>query len=292
MPTDLTIVVPAYNEHPNLERLLEGWLAYCREHDLRLVIVNDGSQDGTHEFLARAARGQDRFSVITHRLNAGYGAALKSGLAHASTEMVATMDADGQHDMADILRLRQGMLDEDADLVIAARSSGGTSLYRKIGKFLIRSLAKLLLPNLNVTDLNSGMKLFRTTTVQRYLSLCPDGMAFSDIVTLIFFKRRHKVVEKEIVVAERLHGNSTINTATAFDTVWKILVIVMMFNPIRLFLPVSLGCFVGGLAWAIQFLVTDEGFPIASAILLISGVIFLALGLIAEQLSLLLNRDL
>lgn len=292
MSADLTIVVPAYNEHPNLTLLLPGWLSFCRDHDLKLVIVDDGSHDGTRELLAAAATEHPELAVITHRLNAGYGAALKSGLAHASTALVATMDADGQHDMADIMRLRQDLLAGEADLVIAARTTSGTSLYRKLGKFLIRQLAKSLLPNLTVTDLNSGMKLFRTREVQRYLSVCPDGMAFSDIVTLIFFKRRHKVLEHKIVVNERMHGSSTISTSTAFDTAWKILVIVMMFNPMRLFLPVSLAALVSGLAWALQFLVTDQGFPTASAILVISGVIFLALGLIAEQLSLLLIRDL
>lgn len=292
MSSDLTVVVPAYNEHDNLKHLLEGWLRCCSENGLKLIVVNDGSTDGTRALLTEFAARHPELSVVTHSVNAGYGGALKSGLASADTELVATMDADGQHDIEDILRLRCAMLDQEADLLIASRTNRGTSLYRRFGKLLIRWLAKLLLPHLTVTDLNSGMKLFRTRIVQRYLSVCPDGMAFSDIVTLIFFKRRHKVVEHAIAVNERLHGVSTISTATAFDTVWKILVIVMMFNPIRLFLPLSLGSIMIGLAWAIRFIAINEGFPVASAILLISGVIFLALGLIAEQLALLLNRNL
>ena len=148
-----------------------------------------------------------------------------------------TMDADGQHDLGDIDSLFRFALEKDADLVVGKRSKGiHSGLYRNIGKWLIRRFATLLMP-IHISDLNSGFKLYRTGLVQRYLSICPDSMAFSDVITLIFIKKRHLVLECPISINQRATGKSTITTFTAIQTIMEIINIAMLFNPLRIFLP-------------------------------------------------------
>jgi len=92
----LTIIIPAYNEAANLVVILPSLLEFCRQQECKLIIVNDGSTDNTKEILD-AHQGTTFFSAIHHKLNKGYGAAIKSGIRASDTDYVITIDADGQH---------------------------------------------------------------------------------------------------------------------------------------------------------------------------------------------------
>ena len=250
----LTIVIPAYNEADSLPATLPLVLAFCKEHRAKLIVVNDGSKDATREVLARFSD-EPRLQVIHHKLNRGYGGALKSGLAAVDTDLAVTFDADGQHKLEDIDRMLDILQKEDADMVIGCRvQNGKKNWYRETGKWLIRRIAALMMP-MPLQDLNSGFKLYRTDLVQQYLHLCPNSMAFSDVIALIFLDQRNKVIELPIEVLPRLSGDSSINTKTAFETVLEILNLVMLLNPLRIFLTVSIICFVVGFGWGIPFVV-------------------------------------
>ncbi len=90
---------------------------------------------------------------------------------------------------------------------------------------------------LPIEDLNSGLKLYKTGLVKLYLPLCPNGMSFSDILTLLFINQRNKVIELPIQIRSRQDGKSTISVLTAFETLMSILNISMMFNPCASFCP-------------------------------------------------------
>ncbi len=232
-------------------------------------------------------------TVLTHKVNRGYGGALRTGLASAKTPYVLTMDADGQHRVADIETLLSVREDTDADLVIGSRKDETASFsdaYRTMGKSIIRSVAKLLM-EVPVQDLNSGMKLYITEFGQKYLPLCPDSMAFSEVMTLIFLQKKHLVVETPIETKVRLTGESTINTMTAFNTVIQIINIVMFFNPLRIFLPVGLITILVGMLWALPFLLSGKGLSTAALLFITTGMISIMLGLIAEQLAQLRKKD-
>jgi hypothetical protein len=110
----------------------------------------------------------------------------------------------------DLDKLLAFSLEKDADLVVGDRGRQASSgLYRNIGKWMIRRLAALLMP-IHISDINSGFKLYRTELVRRYLSLCPDSMAFSDVIALVFIKKRHLVLEHPITIKKRASGKSTI----------------------------------------------------------------------------------
>lgn len=289
---DLTIVIPAYNEEQALASFLPMLLDYCRKTGCQLIIVNDGSKDGTKELLNRYAE-PAFFNPIHHKVNRGYGGAIKSGINATKTSLVITIDADGQHRLEDVTALYDALLRNDADMVIGRRKKHKESLYRKTGKALIRFIAGLLMP-ISIHDLNSGMKIYVTSLVKNYMHLCPDNMALSDIITLIFINQRHLVLEHPITVVPRTSGTSTISIKTAFDTVLEIVHVVTMFDPMRLFFPPALFFLLFSAVWGIPILLRGEGVSVGTLFLFVTGLIFFFLGLLAEQLALIrknLNRS-
>ena len=110
-------------------------------------------------------------------------------------------------------------------------------------------------------------------------------MAFSDIITLVFIHRRDLVLETEIKVRPRSEGVSTINTTTALETVFQILNIVALFNPGRIFFPLGVGFVLFGLVWGMPFILRNEGVSVGTMLLLVFGLVFFLVGLIAEQVA-------
>jgi glycosyltransferase involved in cell wall biosynthesis len=281
---DLTIVIPAYNEEQALASFLPELIEYCRKNGCRLIIVNDGSKDGTKALLNQYAD-PTFFTPIHHKVNRGYGGAIKSGIEATTTPLVITIDADGQHRLEDVSALYTALKENDADMVIGRRKKHKESLYRKTGKALIRLIAGLLMP-IPIHDLNSGMKIYVTDLAREYMQLCPDNMALSDIITLIFLNQRHLVLEQAITVVPRTTGTSTINIKTAFDTVLEIVHVATMFDPMRLFFPPAVFFLLFSAVWGIPILLRGEGVSVGTLFLFVTGLIFFFLGLLAEQLAL------
>ncbi len=283
-PMGLTLVIPCYNEEESVPVVMPRIIEHARARGYHIVVVDDGSKDGT----AAALRAFDdvlHLRVVRHKVNRGYGAAIKTGMRLAETGYAITIDADGQHRLEDVDALYDLVQKTDADLIVGSRRGlRSASRFRGLGKVLIRFLARRLMP-LHIHDLNSGMKLYRTELVQEYLHLCPDGMAFSDIITLIFINQKHLVTEHPIVVHERIAGTSTIGVQTAFQTILEIVNIIMFFNPLRLFLPVSLVFFVLGVVWGIPFILNHEGVSVGASLLILISMFMVFLGLLAEQLA-------
>ena len=282
---ELTIIIPAYNEAENLNTILHPLIELCNQKNWKIIIVNDGSTDNTKEIL-KSFQALDNFTVIHHKLNKGYGAAIKSGIIACETEYVITIDADGQHRIGDIERLLNCMNVNDADMVVGSRKGLKSASYsRSIVKSFIRMVAKMLM-NVPIYDLNSGMKLYRTELARKYLFLAPDTMSYSDIITLIFINNRHLVLETPIITNGRNKGKSTIGIDTAFHTIMEVINIVILFNPMKIFLPLSIIAFLIGLINGIPILLNGQGVTSGSALGITAGIIFFLLGLIAEHLSL------
>lgn len=282
--SSLTIVIPCYNEEGSLKKFLPSVIDLACENNWKIIVVNDGSTDSSKSILLEMNGMHSNLEVITHNINKGYGAALKSGISNSLTEFTATMDADGQHFPEDIEALMAIRNESNADMVIGSREAGAGGAYRSFGKWIIRNLSTAL-ARTNIYDINSGMKLFRTATAKDMLSICPDTMAFSDIIAISFAFQKNLVIEHPIRIRERLSGKSTIGINTAIETVHEILNIVMLFNPIRIFLPIAVIMFVFGLLWGIPIMIAGRGVSVGAALLMLMGLIIFLLGLIAEQLS-------
>ena len=280
----LTVVVPVYNEAESLPSFAPLAIDYCQARGWDIIFVNDGSTDHTKNILDElAAKSSAR--IMHHKVNRGYGGALKTGIQHVTTPFLVTIDGDGQHLLDDVKSVFQFALKGDADMVVGKRERQDMSTsYRILGKFLIRSFTKILMP-LPVTDLNSGFKLYRSEPAKRYITVCPDSMAFSDVITLVFLNERNLVLEYPIHVLPRQSGRSTITTFTAFETVIQVLNIALMFNPLRVFLPISIFCILAGLGWGIPIVLLGRGVSVGAMLAIVTGLLFFVLGLLASQLS-------
>jgi glycosyltransferase involved in cell wall biosynthesis len=281
---ELTVVVPVYNEAAALPHFLPDLIKACTVNNWQVIFVDDGSNDGSAQILSNLEK-KPLTKVLHHKLNRGYGGALKTGLSAVTTRYVLTIDADGQHDVADIPLLLEFARQTNADMVIGTRDNlRHASPYRELGKWIIRLFTSILVP-LPIRDLNSGFKLYQTKLVQQFLSLCPDSMAFSDVITLLFLNQRHLVLEHPIHIQQRSSGASSISTHTAFQTVIEILSLVTLVNPLRIFLPLSILCISVGLLWGIPIMLAGRGVSVGSMLAIVLGALFFFLGLIANQLS-------
>ena len=282
--SQLTIIIPAYNEAASLPQLIHELLPFAQLKNFKVIIVNDGSKDDTRAVLERSTTLSENISIINHKVNRGYGGALKSGINKARTQYCITIDADGQHSLSDIDRLLNTITETNADLVIGSRKGNSESgYYREFGKTILRWVAKLLMP-LKIYDINSGIKIYDTKLAQKYIQICPDSMAFSDVITLTFVYQRNLVLEIPVKINQRKAGKSTIGMRTAFETLIEIINIVVLFNPMRIFLPLSFIFILASIIWEIPIFLSGQGVSIGALLGFMTGIIFFLLGLIAEQL--------
>ncbi len=281
--SSLTIVIPCYNEEENIPVFFPELLNFAKEHDFKVIVVNDGSKDATAQELQKFSS-EECLQVLTHKCNRGYGGAIKSGLHAVKTEYAITIDSDGQHRLDDVLACLEKIRKSNADMVVGSRLNNESGGYRTLGKWLIRSFAASLL-KLPVKDLNSGMKCYRMSETVEYIDLCPDTMAYSDCILLLLVNDHKLVMEVPIEIIPRQAGKSTIGTKTAIITLAEILNLAVLLRPMTTFFRLSLMFLLMGLGWGIFTYIRSLTVTSMSVMLIMLGVLSLMLGLLCEQLS-------
>ena len=282
----LTVVVPVYNEAATIEKVIEDLLSAAVQFHWEVIIVDDGSTDETSKILATLASRQtkvpSRLHVIHHSRNRGYGAALKSGIRLAKAARVASMDADGQHQALQLVDLSDRF--GENDMVVGQRMKILHSpLWRIPGKIVLGAMATLLLRR-RIPDLNSGLRIFRTDLIRRYLHLCPDGFSFSTTSTLVLLDRGYDVHFVPIEIKSRI-GKSAVSLTTGFGAALLIIRLAMLLAPLRLFLPVGIVSSVLGMFWAIPYLIAGRGLTTAALLLIVNGLLIVLFGLLADQIA-------
>lgn len=238
---DLAIVIPAFNEQGavarTIERLRDGFAASPRSH--RILVVDDGSTDGT----AEAAHGA-RAEVLRLPANRGYGAALKAGIAATSSEFVGIIDADGTYPPGDMPLLLE--LAADADMVVGARDPRDQSIpiIRRPAKWFVGRLAEYLAQR-RIPDINSGLRVMRRSVLVSFLDILPDGFSFTTTTTLAMLCTGHRVVNQP-VRCERRVGTSKIRPTHFASFLMLVLRTIVLFNPLRVFLPLGGALFLIG----------------------------------------------
>lgn len=279
----LSIILPAKNEAQGLRRLLPA----LRQHypDAELVVVNDGSTDETV-----AVCSQHKVIVASHPYSIGNGAAVKTGARAATGEVLVFMDADGQHDPADIQSMLQKM-EEGYDMVVGARRRGTHAGFRRaLGNRMYNRFASWM-TGFNIEDLTSGFRVARADRFKRFLYLLPNGFSYPTTITMAFFRSAFPVAYVPINAGTR-EGKSKMNLIK--DGI-RFLIIIMkigaLFSPMRLFLPVSAILGVTGLCYYLYTFVTAHRFTNMSALLLTSALIVFLIGIVSEQISSLHYRN-
>jgi glycosyltransferase involved in cell wall biosynthesis len=273
----LTIVIPAFNEAQAIGSVIDRLQTSCADFVQEIIVVDDGSRDRTAHVAEKAGA-----YVIRHKQNKGYGASLKTGIRHAQTEFILTMDADGQHRVEDVSGLWE--LAETSDMVVGQRTSLIHSpLWRMPGKWLLWSMANYLTGR-RIPDLNSGLRLIRRDVALRYLHLCPSGFSFSTTITMALLSRSYSVTYVPIQVEKRV-GKSTVSITTGLDTIILILRVASLFNPLRIFVPSSLLIGLTGLVWGIPFALAGRGVSVGAMLAIVTAILLFGLGLLCDQIS-------
>ncbi|MEZ5978335.1 MAG: glycosyltransferase family 2 protein [Planctomycetota bacterium] len=242
-PTDrltasgVTVVVPAFNESEGIEGVVDRLSNLDVGVPLEVLVVDDGSTDGTSVKLDALKARYPALRVLHHGTNRGYGAALKSGFASARHRVVMITDADGTYPEDRIPDLL-ARIDDGAEMVVGARRGADVNipLVRRPAKAILRQLASFL-AGTPIPDLNSGLRAFRRELVLRYRPILPDGFSFTTTITLASLTNGHRVDYVDISYAHR-EGRSKIRPIR--DTLgFTALIIrtVMYFNPLKVFYP-------------------------------------------------------
>jgi glycosyltransferase involved in cell wall biosynthesis len=231
---DLAVVIPAFNEEggigPTIGRVREALARTTCSFEI--VVVDDGSTDGTG---LQAQQWADR--VIRLPQNRGYGAALKAGILASAGELVVIIDADGTYPAGAIPLLLERAA--DADMVVGARAPSDRSIptVRRPAKWFLSRLASYLAGQ-RIPDLNSGLRVIRRAGLMRFLHILPAGFSFTTTITLAMLCNGYRVIYEPIECAARV-GTSKLRAKEFTSFVMLVLRTVVLFNPLKVFLPVG-----------------------------------------------------
>ncbi|MBS0570859.1 MAG: glycosyltransferase family 2 protein, partial [Proteobacteria bacterium] len=236
----ISIVLPAKNEAAALENLLPSLRA--AQPNAEILVVDDGSSDATGEVCARHA-----VSVLRQPYSIGNGAAIKRGARAARGDTLVFMDADGQHDPADVARL-VARLDAGFDMVVGARDrSGQAGVGRGLANGFYNWLASRMTGHA-VADLTSGFRAARADKFREFLHLLPNGFSYPTTSTMAFFRSAYAVDYVPIKAARRVGKSHIRPLRDGLRFLLIIFKIATLYSPLKLFVPASALFFALGLA--------------------------------------------
>ena len=202
VPVKLTIVIPVYNEKNTLSTLLTRVEAV--DYDKEIVLVDDCSTDGTRE-IVESYKNKKEYTVAIHPHNQGKGAALRTGFAQASGDIIIIQDADLEYDPKDYGKLLEPILDGRADVVYGSRFLGGPHrvlfFWHYLGNMALTLLSNLT-TNLNLTDMETCYKVF-TRQVLDSIDLKCNRFGFEPEFTSKVAKQKFRIYEVPISYSGR-----------------------------------------------------------------------------------------
>jgi dolichol-phosphate mannosyltransferase len=223
------VCLPTYNERENLEHMVRALGEVLDSSRDVVLVIDDGSPDGTGEIADRLAQELPWVSVLHRERKEGIGPAYLAGFRRAlaeGAELVLEMDCDFSHDPRDVPRLIDAA--EDADLVLGSRyvSGGGTENWGLLRRFVSRGgciYAQVLL-GVRVRDLTGGFKCFRRATLEAIDldALSAHGYAFQIETTYRVLRRGLRVKEIPIRFVERRAGASKMTGSIVAEAIWKV----------------------------------------------------------------------
>ena len=275
----LSVVIPAFNEEGAVREGIEKVLKVLKDNNIagEVVIVDDGSTDNTlAEARATGAR------IIHYPDNVGYGYALKTGIAASTSDFVAIIDADGTYPAECLPEMLE--LCATSDMVVGNRGAAmmNVPFVRRPAKFMLNSLANFLAGR-KIDDLNSGLRVFKRPSLERFVPLLPDGFSFTTTITLCMLAAQMRVLYVPITYGTRV-GHSKIRAKHFFNFILLVVRITVFFQPLRVFLPLGAVLFALGFAKAIYdlFLLNLSQ---SAMFAMLAAIMIWSLGLLADMIA-------
>jgi len=276
----ISIVIPVYNEEVAIgddldliKRTMDatGW-------PYEIIVVNDGSTDRTLEIVSSRPWAR----VLHHEHNRGTGAARTTGIQAAKGNIIVMTDGDGTYPNQDMPKLLAYM--ERSDMVIGARvkEAGTLKWLRTPAKWFIRRLASYL-TDTHIPDLNSGMRAFKKDIALRYLNILPTTHSWVSTITIAFLSDGYVVGFMPIDYYKRKGKSKFHPLKDTYNYLTLVVRSVMYFNPLKVFLPISLLLFaIGGIKMVRDIFVYAFHIPTTTVIIILTAVQLGAMGLLAD----------
>ncbi|MCX7918575.1 MAG: glycosyltransferase family 2 protein [bacterium] len=271
----LTIIIPAFNESASIGKVIDEINSILTGKEYELIVIDDGSTDGTAEIVKNKP-----VKLIIHPENRGYGAAIKTGVNQAKYDWILILDADGTYPVEAIPQLISER--NEYDMVVGARKTIPAS--RRLAKWTLSKLANYLAET-QIPDLNSGLRVFRKDLIHQFRHILPNGFSFTTTLTLALHCNGYFVKYVPIEYRTRIGQSKIKPIKHTADFFILILRTIVYFNPIRIFLPVSLmlillGLFIGIYSKFILGTLMD----VSTITCVVTGVEIAILGLLADLL--------
>ena len=277
MSISVSIILPAKNEAAALRRFLPQLRAQLP--DAEIIVVDDGSTDETAQLVIDAG-----VRLLRSPYSMGNGAAIKRGARAASGEVLVFMDADGQHDPAEIPGLL-ARLDEGYDMVVGARDRAGqANVGRSLANGLYNRIASWM-TNFRVQDLTSGFRVVRARQFREFLHLLPNGFSYPTTITMAFLRSAYPVCYVPIHAARRVGKSHLRPFRDGVRFLLIIFKIATLYSPLKLFAPAALAFFLTGSGYYAYTYATTGRFTNMGTLMLTAAVIVFLIGLVAEQIT-------
>lgn len=224
MPPSLTFLIPVFNERATVEEILRRVEASGLADEI--VVVDDGSTDGTRELLRTLAASRPKLRLIEHPVNRGKGAAIRTGVEQATSELLLIQDADLEYDPREVSKLLEPILDDRADVVYGSRFLGAprrtTMFWHMVANKLLTLMTNVLYNSI-LSDMETGYKLFRRALLQD-IRIRSNRFDFEPEITAKLLKRKARIFEVPISFNPREYSEGKkIGLSDAFAAVWALL---------------------------------------------------------------------
>ena len=277
---DISIIIPTFNEESSITQVISDVhkAMELTNYAYEIVVVDDCSTDNT------LIKMQDRRDIrlIKHKSNQGSGAARRTGIREAKGEIVVMIDADGTYPAKEIPQLLKHFPEHDQVNGARKEESGDLKLFRSFAKWFIKSLACFLTKE-EIPDLNTGLKAFKRSIALKYLWALPDGFSCVSTLTLSFLCNGYSV--KYIPIDYYPRNNSKSKFHPIKDTYSYMITVIRMvsyFQPLKVFLPLSLFLFVFGVVKTLIDYQMIQRMQLSDIVIFMASFIIFCLGVLSD----------
>lgn len=288
MKNKVSVIIPVYNEEQAIGKVLDDVFNVMKgqEYDFEIIVVDDGSTDKTVEIVELK-----EVKLLKHKVNRGVGAARKTGILEASGEIIVMLDADGTYPAQSIQDLLRYIPEYDQVIGCRKKENGSLKILRQPTKWIMFKIASFLVKQ-NIPDLNSGFRAFKKNIILKYLYLIPNGFSCVSTMTLIFLCNNYNVKFIPIEYYKRIGYSKFKIVVDTRDFLFTVIRIIMYFNPLRIFIPISFFILTLGIIRASYNVFFSLGHIRESDVAtLLSAIIILTFGLLADLIVTQSKRD-